>query len=110
MRAKERQIRVAREATRRVDEEDAARTLVVPPMSGNLRDELRVAKPSPGYTIADLHPSGANTLLAAQYKAGKTTLMNNLAKSIADASPFLDCFDVCAGGRSVAMWNYEVSQ
>ncbi|MGD9998022.1 MAG: AAA family ATPase [Ilumatobacteraceae bacterium] len=103
--------RVGRAAKRRVDEEEALRAMSLPHDSGNLRDALAADTPPPPFTVAELHPSGSNTLLTAQFKAGKTTLINNVAKSLADGSPFLDRFGISmAEDTGIGVWNYEVSQ
>lgn len=44
------------------------------------------------YRVAGLMPSDAITLLAAAAKAGKTTLVGNLIKAIADGTPFMGGF------------------
>lgn len=41
------------------------------------------------YRITDLWPTGGNVLLAAQYKAGKTSMIANLLRALADEQPFL---------------------
>ena len=79
--------------------------------------------PEPGKTLADdlanpprerrffvdqLHPDGGNSLLVAQYKTGKTTVLLNLAKSLADREPFLSRFDVAPLDGRIAYWNYEL--
>ncbi len=54
-----------------------------------------------------LHPYGGNTLFTAQYKAGKTTTVNNLVRSLADYKPFLGFETRKLDGR-IALWNYEM--
>jgi hypothetical protein len=44
------------------------------------------------YRIDSLWPSGGRVVLAAQFKAGKTTLTSNAVRSLADADPFLNRF------------------
>lgn len=44
------------------------------------------------YRIDELLPTGGRALLAAQFKAGKTTLVANLARSLVDGTPFLGRF------------------
>jgi hypothetical protein len=41
-----------------------------------------------------LQPSGSRVLLAAQYKSGKTTVVQNMVSALADGSPFLGAFPV----------------
>jgi hypothetical protein len=51
---------------------------------------------------------GHNALLASQYKAGKTTLLMNLARSLTDGLPFLGLYDTGLQGR-VGYLNYELT-
>jgi len=60
-------------------------------------------------TVEGLHPTGANTLPGAQYKAGKTTLLINLFRSLLDGEPFLGQYAVNFTGR-VCYWNYELTE
>ncbi len=48
------------------------------------------------YRIDRLWPAGGRVILSAQRKAGKTTTMANLLRSLADGSPFLGCYQVTA--------------
>jgi hypothetical protein len=50
------------------------------------------------WRVDGLLAEGGNALLAAQAKAGKTTLRNNLIKSLVDGDPFLGRFTVSPGG------------
>lgn len=56
---------------------------------------------SPQWRVDELWPTGGRVLLAAQYKAGKTTLMGNLMRSLVDAQSFLDRFRVTPAERIV---------
>lgn len=51
------------------------------------------------WRIADLWPAGGRILLAAQYKAGKTTLIANLIRSLVDGHPFLGKFRTSSAGQ-----------
>lgn len=88
---------VAREAAR-IRVRDAARALIaeehadvvdLPPL---LRLDTFLASPDPEIThrIDGLWPTGGRVLLAAPPKAGKTTTVGNLLRSLADGDPFLD--------------------
>lgn len=59
----------------------------------NLQDFLAVPDEDAQYRIVDLWPTGGNVLLAAQYKAGKTSMVANLLRSLADGDQFLGHFD-----------------
>jgi hypothetical protein len=99
--------RAQRAARRLLDAEDAAASFRAPPWRSTLTDELNIPDEPVAYSVDKVLPTGGNVLLTAQFKAGKTTLVNQLARSLADRSPFLGRFDVHAGGR-IALWNYEV--
>jgi hypothetical protein len=53
-----------------------------------------LARPLPSAThlVDTLWPRGGNVILAAQWKAGKTTLRDNLLRALVDAEPFLGRF------------------
>jgi hypothetical protein len=71
-------------------------------------DDLAEPEPKRRYTIEGLHPIEGNTLLAAAYKTGKSTLALNVAKALVDDEPFLGEFDTALTGR-VALLNYEMN-
>ena len=104
-----RQIEVRTEARRRQAakaQPDIASLL--PPAGRTLADELAEAPEEVAFAIDRLHPAGGNALLVAQYKAGKTTLLLNLVKALADGEPFLGQFDVAPLAGRVAYFNYEL--
>jgi hypothetical protein len=107
--AEHRRLRVRDSARKRWDAERAEADIVLPPALLTLRDELAVEDTATEYTISDLHPRGANTLLGAQFKAGKTTLLSNALKSLCDGVPFLGDYPVRPIAGRVAVWNYEVT-
>ena len=90
--------RVRREARRIVDDEEAgaraAQAAAQLPQPVNLADFLAVPDEDATYLIDQLWPTGGNVLLAAQYKAGKSTLLGNVLHAVADGVPFLASFDV----------------
>ena len=51
------------------------------------------------YRVTDLLPIGARVLLAAQYKAGKTSMVANLLRCLADGDTFLGQFPVTPVNR-----------
>lgn len=67
---------------------------------------------SASYRIDRLLPTGGRALLAAQFKAGKTTLRDNLVRALADSDAFLDEFAVepLAPGRTVVVIDNEMSR
>lgn len=101
-------LRARRDAARILDEEVAAAAFREPRWLATLRDELAVPDEPVTYTVDELLPTGGNILLTAGFKTGKTTLVNNLARSLADGTDFLDTFPVTDTPGRVALWNYEV--
>ncbi len=61
------------------------------------------------WRIDRLMPADASTLVVAQHKTGKTTLMLNLVRSLLTGSAFLGELDVDPVEQKVAMLNHEVS-
>ena len=101
--------RLRREARKRLDAEDAVAQFREPAWWPSLTVELREPEVETQYSIERMLPAGGNVLLTAAFKAGKTTLVNNLAKSYADDVPFLGRYKVnVEPGRRIALFNYEV--
>jgi hypothetical protein len=59
-----------------------------------LKEFLAVPDEDAVYRITDLLPVGGRALLAAQQKAGKTSMVANLIRTLADGGSFLDAFPV----------------
>jgi hypothetical protein len=91
--------------------EKAAKTFREPPSRPTLTEELLIPDEPVRFAVDKLLPVGGNALLTAQYKAGKTTLVTNLARSFADGEPFLGRFEMSSTrtGR-IAIFNYELSE
>jgi len=102
--------RLRRDARRLIDHEDAARAFRIPPSLPTLTDELAIPARPASYRVDKLIPTGGNVLLAAQFKAGKTTLVSNLMRALVDRERFLDQYDVEAFDGRVVMFNYEVDR
>lgn len=70
-----------------------------------LLSDMLAAPPQPvRYLIEGLFPAEARVMLAAQHKAGKTTLMGNLLRSLADGDRFLGVHPVTVpSGRIVVL-------
>jgi hypothetical protein len=61
------------------------------------------------YRVAGLHQHGGNVIIAAQAKAGKTTFMFNLVKSLVDGCDFLGLPVIpVAEGKRVVYWDAEL--
>lgn len=79
-------LRIERAARAEVDAEGVA----VPPAPVTGTAFLAEPDEDVTYRITGLWPAGGNILLAAQAKAGKTTLTGSLVRSLCDGDPFLD--------------------
>jgi hypothetical protein len=101
-----RKIRVREAAQRKIRTEQVG---PLPPFdAGTLREML--ARPLPPQARVDgLIPWEASTLIPAQRKTGKTTLLLNLSRSFLTGEPFLGTFEVQPADGIVALLNYEVS-
>lgn len=97
------------QAQDRLHAHKAAATFSEPPSTFSLEQELAIEDGPPAYTIDRLHQTGTNTLLAAQYKTGKTTLTANCLRSLIDGTPFLGHFDIGEIDGRVAFWNFEMT-
>lgn len=102
--------RAKREAKRLLDQEEAASNYHQPTYVKTLTDELKLPIEEVKWTIKDVFPTGANVTLTAQYKAGKTTLINSLARSLADGTQFLNYFAQPEHKGRIVIFNYEVSE
>lgn len=102
--------RARRTAKRLLDQEEAATNYHQPTFVRTLSEELQLPIEEVKWTIKDIFPTGANVTLTAQYKAGKTTLINSLARSLADGTEFLNYFGKPDHKGRVVIFNYEVSE
>jgi hypothetical protein len=107
--AEARRQRIHREARRLLDADEFASTWREPPSRRTLTDELAEPDDPIRYRVDRLLTVGGNALLTAAFKAGKTTLCNNLLRCLADGEPFLNRFDVHPPEGRIAVFNYEVS-
>jgi hypothetical protein len=102
--------RARRDATRILADEEAAAHFREPAWSKTLADDLLIPDEPITYTVDEVIPTGSNVLLTAGFKTGKTTLVNNLARALADGTHFLDAFQVADDPGRIALWNYEVDE
>lgn len=102
--------RVREKARRILARERAGRPFELPDIGLTMADFLREERPEQKYTIDQLHTTGGNTLLVASYKTGKTILLLNLARALADGTPFLGDYDVAKIDGRVAISNYELNR
>ena len=98
--------RLDREIKRELDAED--RPPFVMPEIVSLMERLKKEIDETAWRIANLLPVDARALLAAQFKAGKTTLTMNLVRALADGGNFLDCRVDTVDGTVVVL-DFEMS-
>ncbi|WP_141007056.1 AAA family ATPase [Nocardioides humi] len=102
-----RRIRVSEHARDLLAREKAAQA-AEPFDLGTLGEILR--RPTePPHRVEGLIPSDASTLVVAQRKTGKTTLLLNLARCLLTGEDFLSNFTTRPVVGTVALLNYEVS-
>jgi AAA domain len=100
------QIRIGQEAKRRIAAEDAA-GLVMPRA---VRLDTMLASP-PGneeWIVENLLRQGTLILVTAERKAGKTTLVLNLARSLLDGVPFLGTYQTARAQGYVVLFDFEL--
>ena len=100
--------RARREARQLLDAE--ARGPVALPATVSLREWLAQPDASTRWRIHGWQPAGSRVMVAAQFKAGKTTLRDNLVRSLADGSPWLGAAAVAPVTGSVCVLDFEMSQ
>ncbi|WP_172193563.1 AAA family ATPase [Actinomyces faecalis] len=105
------QLRISAEARDVVTLEKDQAAWSFPHHLPTLADELALPDEDTEYLIQDVLPVDANVLLTAQYKTGKTTMVLNLLRALADRTPFLGSLAVNLDpGTRVTYLNYEVGE
>jgi hypothetical protein len=99
--------RAKREARRRLDAEE--RGHIVPPTFDTLRDRLARPRPATVFRITDWQPCGSRVMLTAQGKTGKTILVGNVMRSLADGDAFLGRYAVAPVDGTIALVDFEMS-
>jgi hypothetical protein len=69
---------------------------------------LELEDPEFPFMIDSLHIGGANTLVVAQYKTGKTTLTLNLFRALCNSDRFLSKYNVTSPDGKIAYLDYEM--
>ncbi|OOL30785.1 hypothetical protein GQ85_17725 [Rhodococcus rhodochrous] len=80
-----------------------------PPFDDGLLGDILARPPLPPDRIEGVMPWDASLLVIAQRKAGKTTLLLNIARSLLTGEPFLGQFATIPVEGRVAFLNYEVN-
>lgn len=103
-----RRLRAAARARELLRREAAGQVVVPAPMR---LDEF-LARPLDPIThrIAGLWPAGGRVMLSAQWKAGKTTLRDNVIRTLVDGDPFLGLHDVAPFNGAVALLDFELDE
>ncbi len=78
------------------------------PVPQVLRDFLAVKDEPARYRVEGLWPVGGRVVLAAQYKAGKTTMRDNLVRALVDDEPFLGTYAVQPFAGTVVLLDNEL--
>lgn len=94
-------MRIRREAKQRLDDEERPPP-ALPPVK-NLDTLLAEPDSSVRYRIDQLAPAEGRIMLSAQYKSGKTVLVDNLVRALADGDEFLGRFMVQPARRIVVI-------
>jgi hypothetical protein len=85
------------------------RTPAVLPAVLTLRERLALPRPETTWRITDVQAAGHRVLLAAQFKAGKTTFVVNVIRSLVDGDQFLNRYAVAPVIGTVALFDFEMS-
>jgi RecA-family ATPase len=102
------QQRIRKMAREHLRDEDNLAKFKLPDIFDNLTIELEQPDEQAKYLINEVFPTGGNITLTAEYKSGKTTLINNVVKALVDDQPFLGRYGVNDHTRNVVIFNYEV--
>lgn len=103
-------IEIRNEAQRRVRDCQATKDFENPGPLVSLTDDLAAPRDEESWAIEGLIPTGGNLVIAAAYKTGKTTLVQNLIRSLADHEPFLGQYPVTTLTGRVALFNFELTR
>ncbi|WP_406813982.1 AAA family ATPase [Mycobacterium sp. M23085] len=103
-----RKLRARRDARRCLNAED--RPALAPPPVKPFADWINQPVNPIRYRIESLAPANARVLLAAQFKAGKTSLIANQARALTDGDPFLNNFTVNAPARHLVVIDDELDE
>lgn len=103
---KVREGRVRREAERQLKQQDRGELAPVVPLG----DFLAVEDADVQYRIDRLLPVGGRAILSAPYKSGKSTLIANLLRSLADGDPFLGGFEPEQPDGRIVLFDDELDE
>lgn len=101
---------VKQAARRQVDADEQARQWPGYPPTYDLRTLLALDEPEPVWTVEGLLPEGGNVVVIAAAKAGKTTTVNDVVRSLVDGRPVFGRYAVNFAAGTCHLWNYEVGR
>jgi hypothetical protein len=81
-----------------------------PDSAQNAAEEFQAELEDVGWAVDGWWPAGGNVNLAAKWKAGKTTLALNTARSFTDGVPFLSHWPTRKLEGNVGYFNYEMNR
>lgn len=103
-------LRIEHEARKRLNVEvTRQRPFELPKIGWTAEDFIAEEDEPLTEVIEGLHYSGNNTLLVAEFKAGKTTMEVNLAAALVDERPFLGKYATEFPEGNIAFLNYEMN-
>lgn len=101
-------VRVKNWANREARRMDGEEAWTPPEDLGSAAEQFALDLPQTAYLIDSLLPEGANLLVAAEAKAGKSTLALNMARALVDGVDLFGRLRVNATSR-VGWWNLELN-
>jgi hypothetical protein len=100
--------RLKRWVKRQVDAEEIPPT-PIPPFT-SLSDRLANPVPPVEYRVGDWWPINTHVVFAAQYKAGKTTAVGNLIRTLADGDPWLGRWAPTPFEGNIGLLDFEMNE
>ena len=104
---RKRKAREDRDIKRELEAEE--RGTITFPESLTLRELLAQPDEPTPWCVTDWQPKNSRVILAAQFKAGKTTLVANFMRALIDGDPFLDKYVVTPVEGTIALLDFEMS-
>lgn len=101
---------ITAEARERVQRIRAGRDVSLPDSTFDGAEYLALPDEGMDWALDGLLPSFGNATLTASFKAGKTSTMGELVRSLCDGVPFLGKFTPTPMSGRVALWNYELGR
>ncbi|WP_342023687.1 bifunctional DNA primase/polymerase [Arthrobacter citreus] len=103
-------LKVMDEAKLLFKQEQQLRDFEQPPSMRTLAEELELPEEDEPWLVEGLLQAGGNLVIAAGYKTGKTTLVQNLVRSLVNGERFLGEFKTTPLVGKVALFNFELTE